>query len=363
MITYRKFYWFWIWVFALIASYLTLGVFSESFNPIFSIFYACNDVMVYGIIALMLSYIPAYIVCRYTNHMKVEKIWRYVSIAVIAIVLVDRVLLQFISTVLDTIALTKNPKGFLETIIYMAYNSRTIWLNGIIGTLKISAFGTVFGFILAVLLLFLRVQTPDKRDPEWKQLVKMIGNGFAKTYVTIIRGTPMMVQALIIYYGGFALVQFMMPNATISEVTGVWSYFTAALICVSLNTTAYLSEVLRGGIESLDPGQSEAAASLGFTPWQTLMKVVFPQAVRNSIPAICNEFIINVKDTAVLNVIGVTELMFCTSTVTGMYYKYLEVYCITAVIYLIMTFTLTKLMNAIARKMDMPTSRGVPSSN
>ncbi len=313
----------------------------------------------------MLSNIPAYIILRvlHKEHAQIEVIWRYTAIAVACIVLADRIVLNFISIFMDTMELAKNPKGFLETMIYMAVHSSTMWLNGIIGTLKISSLGTIFGFLLAVVLLFLRIQEPDKRDKEGLQLLKLIGNTFARFYVTVIRGTPMMVQALIIYYGGFAVVQMTMKGATITEMTQVWSFFTAGLITVSLNSTAYLSEVLRGGIIALDKGQTEACASLGFTSWQTLMKVTFPQAVRNSIPAICNEFIINIKDTSVLNVIGVTELMFATSSVTGVYYKYLEVYCITAVIYLILTYTMTRLLNALAKKLDMPVSRGLPSSN
>lgn len=94
-----------------------------------------------------------------------------------------------------------------------------------------------------------------------------------------------------------------------------------------------------------------------------MMKVIFPQAIRNSIPAICNEFIINIKDTSVLNAVGMTELMFMTTTVAGTYYVYLETYMITAVIYLILTIALQAVMSFFAKRMDMPVQHGVPSSN
>lgn len=362
---YRKFYWFGIWLLALIGCLCMIPVFSATFNQRISIFHALPDLFKWILIIAMLSYIPGWLIlkAKHQEHSQSELVLRWIALIAITIVLIDRLVLNLTSITLDTLELSKNPKGFLVTMIYMAVHSSSIWLNGILGTLKISSLGTVFGFLLAVLLLFLRISEPDRRDGEFRQLLKLIGNTFSKVYVTVIRGTPMMVQALIIYYAGFAIVQSVMVNAFITERTQVWSFFTAGLITVSLNSAAYLSEVLRGGIVALDKGQNEACASLGFTKWQTLMKVTFPQAVRNSIPAICNEFIINIKDTSVLNVIGVTELMFATSSVTGIYYKYLEVYCITAIIYLILTFTMTAVLNALARKLDMPTSHGVPSSN
>ena len=170
----------------------------------------------------------------------------------------------------------------------------------------------------------------------------------------------MMLQAFIIYYAGFGL--FSGSGMTITEINAVWSYFTSGLITVSLNSTAYLAEVLRGGIESIDPGQTEAARSLGMSTWQAMLRVVFPQAVKNSIPAIGNEFIINIKDSSVLSVIGCMDLMFATTSVSGIYYRSLAAYCIAAVLYLILTYLSSLLMKYIAKKLDTP-SKGLPSSN
>ena len=139
--------------------------------------------------------------------------------------------------------------------------------------------------------------------------------------------------------------------------------FLASAITVSLNTAAYICEVIRGSVEAIDKGQNEVARSLGLTSWQTMRKVVFPQAIRNSIPAICNEFIINIKDTSVMNVVGMSELMFMTTTIAGTYYIYLETYMITAIIYLILTIALQAIMNIFAKKMDLAVQHGVPSSN
>lgn len=170
------------------------------------------------------------------------------------------------------------------------------------------------------------------------------------------------VQACIIYYAGFGLFTDH-TSLSVTEINTIWSFYIAGLTTVSLNSAAYLSEVLRGGVESIDAGQTEAARSLGMSAWQTMMKVVFPQALKNSIPAIGNEMIINIKDSSVLNVIGVVELMYAASSVAGIYYKYLPNYVTAAVIYLIMTCCISALLNKLSRKLSLSTYRGIPSSN
>lgn len=246
--------------------------------------------------------------------------------------------------------LNSNPEAIFPSMIYMLVNSRKIWLNGTWGTLSVSVLGTAIGFAISIPLVFLRTNTADRRDSIIIRGLKHFGTGFEKIYVTIIRGTPMMVQACIVYYGGFMLTKASMPGASITEVNHAWSFFTAALITVSLNSAAYLAEVLRGGVESLDKGQREAAASLGFTRWQAMIRVIFPQAVRNSLPSIGNELINNVKGTSVLNIIGFVELMFATGSVAGFYYKYLANYLTAAIIYLILTLSLTGILHLILSK-------------
>lgn len=128
-----------------------------------------------------------------------------------------------------------------------------------------------------------------------------------KLYVTIIRGTPLMVQACIIYYRLCHCEGFdagYVRHASQSGLVAVCS----ALITVILNSAAYLAGVLRGGIDSVEQGQKEAAFSLGFTPWQSIAGVVYPQAIRNSLPSIVNELINNIKGTSLLTVIGLESL-------------------------------------------------------
>ncbi len=258
------------------------------------------------------------------------------------------------------IASESNPEEFLPALFYMLFNCGGMFLNGIKTTVLIALFGTVIAFVLSVFLVFVRIQKPQRQDKDLPAILKKIGVVLSKLYITVIRGTPMMVQALIFYYAGFAF--FKSQGLEVNEINTIWSFFISGLITVSLNSTAYLTEVLRGGIESVDSGQMEAARSLGMSNWQAMIRIVFPQAVKNSIPAIGNEFIINIKDSSVLSVIGCYDLMYATTSVVGIYYKALPVYCIAAVTYLILTCLSSLIMKFIARKLDTK-SVPLPSQN
>ena len=126
----------------------------------------------------------------------------------------------------------------------------------------------------------------------------------------------------------------------------------AAILIVSINTGAYMAEIIRGGIISVDKGQKEAAHAVGMTHWQSMTHVVLPQAVRNIMPSIGNEFVVNIKDSSVLNVISVSELYFVGKSAAGTYARYFEAFFIIACIYFILTFTVTRLLRLIEKKMD-----------
>lgn len=117
-----------------------------------------------------------------------------------------------------------------------------------------------------------------------------------------------------------------------------------------------MAEIVRGGILSIDKGQFEAAQAIGMTHWQTMRCVVLPQVIRNILPATGNEFVINIKDTSVLSVISVSELFFQTKTVAGMHFRFFEAYIIVAIIYFVLTFTITRLLRLLERHMDGPSS-------
>ena len=304
---------------------------------------------------------------------RVSRYLSYLDTAACALLVLDRFILKLTYIINAAIHADSNPTDTLSTMAYMAYNQRSLFAIGISYTVRLALFGTAIAFVLALLMVFLRIQEPDKRDNDFVKFLKIVANKFSRFYIFVIRGTPMMVQSLILYNAVFGL--FKRTGMSVSDINRVWPLFLAGLVTVSLNSTAYLAEVLRGGILAVDAGQMEAARSLGMTHWQAMRKVVFPQAIKNSLPAIGNEFIINIKDSSVLCVVGVSDLMFMTRSVAGIYYKGTECYLIAAIAYLILTYLSSLLLNAITKKLDTsadltdnkkqrkPASLGLPSSN
>lgn len=217
-----------------------------------------------------------------------------------------------------------------------------LFYQGIKNTLSISLLGTLFGFLIACVLGTLRTIKVNKKDLWIIKAIKYVVSSIIKVYVTVFRGTPMMVQAMIIFYG----------------LVGVfhWDPVTAGLVIVSINTGAYLTEVIKNGIDSVDLGQMEAARSLGFSYPKSMLLIIFPQAIKNSMASIGNEFVINIKDTSVLNVIGCAEMYFILNASAATNYKFMEQMIVGAIIYLILTFTTTKLLNLVEKKLDVPTA-------
>jgi len=205
-------------------------------------------------------------------------------------------------------------------------------------TLFLSIIGTIIGFFIGLLIGVFRTM-PKAANLLLLALQKVFG-WILNIYIEIFRGTPMIVQAMVIYYGS---AQFLHLNIDRT---------TAALIIVSINTGAYMSEIVRGGIFAVDEGQFEAAQALGMTHWQTMRKVVLPQTIRNILPATGNEFVINIKDTSVLNVISVTELFFQGNTVAQQNYQYFQTFFIISIIYFVLTFTVTRILRFVEHRFD-----------
>lgn len=229
------------------------------------------------------------------------------------------------------------PDDFFGGAIYTVITYAKMFIEGAAITLGISLLGTILGFILALFIATSRLIKVTNQDAALVRVLKTGLNKVSSLYITIFRGTPMIVQASFFWYG--------------------FGLFGDALLCglfvVSLNTAAYIAEIIRGGILSIDKGQTEAALSVGLNYSQTMLFVIFPQAIKNSMPAIGNEFVINIKDTAVLSVIGIFELFNQTRKITGMHYRQLEAYAIVALIYLFLTYSTTSVLKIIEKKMDM----------
>ncbi|WP_265456314.1 ABC transporter permease subunit [Enterococcus sp. HY326] len=218
----------------------------------------------------------------------------------------------------------------------------TLFLQGAGMTLFLAIIGTFVGTFIGLLVGVYRT-TPLAANKIKRGLQKFFG-WVLSAYIEIFRGTPMIVQAAVFYYG-MALAFNLDMNRTV-----------AALIIVSVNTGAYMSEIVRGGIFSVDKGQFEAAQAIGMTHRQTMLKVVLPQVMRNILPATGNEFVINIKDTSVLSIISVTELFFQGKSAAGTNYMFFQTYAIICVIYFVLTFTITRILRVVEKRMDGPDS-------
>ena len=215
------------------------------------------------------------------------------------------------------------------------------YLRGAGTTLLLALVGTFFGCLIGFAVGALQTIPIDKqRDPAWKRVLLKILHIFLRCYVELFRGTPMIVQAVFIYYGLLQVFSIKM---------GMWQ---AGFFIVSINTGAYMAETVRGGIVSIDPGQTEGAKAIGMNHWQTMLHVILPQALRNIIPQIGNNFIINIKDTSVLNVIGVTELYYFAGIIKRQSFETFQTYLVVCVLYFILTFTVTRLLRFVERKLD-----------
>ena len=232
--------------------------------------------------------------------------------------------------------------GFFEWVLFLAKTYAPLLLRGAGVTLLLALSGTLVGFLIGLGVGVVRSIPCRREDGAVKYVLLKIVRGILSIYIEVFRSTPMIVQAMVIYYGLAQLFAL-----TLNQLL-------AGFLIVSVNTGAYLAEIVRGGIQSVDPGQREAAQAIGMTHTQTMLHVVLPQAIRNVLPALGNEFVVNIKDTSVLNVISVSELFFISKSAAGTYYKYFEVFFITSVIYFVMTFATTRLLRLLEKKMDGP---------
>jgi len=201
------------------------------------------------------------------------------------------------------------------------------FLDGTVVTLLISFFGVMFGVILGVVFALMKLS----KNPLPKYL--------SAAYIEIVRGTPMMVQMFIVYYGLPRLVKMDFEDITLG------------IVAVSLNSAAYVAEIIRAGILSIDKGQMEAARSLGMSHRQAMISIIIPQAFKNILPALGNEFITLIKESAIVSIIGIHELMYNTDTVRGNTFRPFSPLIVAAVIYFTITFTLSKLMGILERRL------------
>lgn len=229
--------------------------------------------------------------------------------------------------------------GFFERIGNIISTYYKWILKGVGYTMLVAIVGTIVGLLIGVLIGMYR--TLDTPKNKFLAVLKKIGDFILSAYIEIFRGTPMMVQAMVIYWG----YAFATGGSTLPLIP-------SGILIVSINTGAYMAEIVRGGIISIDKGQFEGAMSIGMTHSQTMLKVIIPQVMRNILPSVSNEFVINIKDTSVLNVIGVTELYYFAGIIKRQSFETFQTYLVVCVIYFILTFTVTRLLRWVERKLD-----------
>ena len=227
--------------------------------------------------------------------------------------------------------------GRLLEVYWKAY------LSDLGNTLLLALVATVIGCLIGLVCGILNTIPYTKRDPFIKRFILKLIRVIVRIYVEVFRGTPMVLQAVFIFYG----LPYFSNNQY--RFDSLWA---AAILIVSINTGAYMAESVRGGIISIDPGQTEGAKAIGMNHYQTMTSIILPQALRNIMPQIGNNFIINVKDTSVMFIIGFTEFFARHRYIVGLNNMYFPSATIEMIGYLAVTLTASFLLRWVERRMD-----------
>lgn len=220
------------------------------------------------------------------------------------------------------------------------------YLSGIRNTLILAVAATLIGCAIGLACGILNTIPCTRRDAPARRILLRLLRGLIRIYVEVFRGTPMVLQAVFIFYG---LPYFTDGAVAFRGNTGIW---LSSLIVVSINTGAYMAESVRGGILSVDSGQTEGAKALGMTHVQTMMNVILPQALRSIIPQIGNNLIINIKDTSVMFVIGFVEFFAVHRNIVGNNLKFFPSAVIEMAGYLMLTLIASFLLRRVEKAMD-----------
>ncbi|MBR3592341.1 MAG: amino acid ABC transporter permease [Clostridia bacterium] len=205
-------------------------------------------------------------------------------------------------------------------------------LTGLENTLKIAVIGLIIGIVIGTLIATVRVL------PKYKVLPKIL-NGICTFYVAFFRGTPMVVQLLLSYYVALPLMEINLPSVTV------------AIIVFGLNSGAYISEIMRGGILSVDPGQMEGGRAVGLSFSKTMLSIIIPQAVKNILPTLGNEFITLIKETSVVSFVGALDLYVAFNRIGSNSYEFMVPYLVMAIIYIVLVLFISGLVKLLERSL------------
>ena len=248
--------------------------------------------------------------------------------------------------------------GFIKTFEYIE-----LFKQGMVCTIALSLLTVFFGFFLALILALLRLSNicifkfleKDKDGNKRKKGFLFLLSKFnpfsliATAYVEVFRATPMLVQLFVIYYVVFANVSIP-PYKIFGFIR--FERFLPGVVALAMNSGAYLSEIIRAGIQSIDIGQKEAARSLGLNSFQTMKLVILPQAIKNILPAIANEFVTIIKESSICYTIGVQEIMYAVASTKGATYRIAEPLVIATIVYFCLTFPTSKIIAYFERRMS-----------
>lgn len=222
--------------------------------------------------------------------------------------------------------------GLFEVLV----EYKEFYISGALTTISISMIALLFGCLIGIMMCMMKIS-------KFKIL-----KGIASVYIEVIRGTPLLVQLYIVYYGIPSILGISFPS-----ILGMSSDFITAAFAVAVNSGAYVAEILRSGIQSVDHGQMEASRSLGMSYIMSMRYVIVPQAIRNVLPALANEFIVLVKESSIISVIGIADLMYNAEVVRGNTSSAFWPLIIAAAIYFIITFTLSKIVGTFENKLSV----------
>lgn len=230
----------------------------------------------------------------------------------------------------------------MELVWDTAVKYNGIFMSGIKITIIISLLSCVFGLLLGILLAFMKIS--GVRIFRW----------FATAYVEIIRGTPILVQISLVFFG----LPFLGIHFPSFEIFGVdFERLSAGVIALVLNSGAYECEIVRSGIQSVPKGQTEGALSLGFSRWEAMVRIIIPQAIKNILPVIGNEFVTLIKESSQVSVIGMADLMYTATTIQGISFQPFPPLVIVAVYYFILTFVVSNILRVLEWKFKIKAVR------
>ena len=227
----------------------------------------------------------------------------------------------------------------LKDALFLLTEYKEYFIKGTLNTLLFSFSGTAIGILIGLCTGIIRT-APESKNPVLRVIQKIV-NALIYCYVEVFRGTPMMVQSMVIYWGYAFATGGKTLDLTLS-----------AIMIISINTGAYMTEIVRGGIISIDKGQFEAASAIGMNHTQTMTRIIIPQVIRNILPSTSNELLNNIKDSSVLNVIGATELFFNGGLIGRKKYMIFQSYLVVSVIYLCITLIVTNILRKFEKVLE-----------